>query len=131
MWGLGVLLFTLLTGHSPHRNNNAQSNATASDGEDQNDNLIVNIRSSMERPLEFPAHVSKAAQELIGNMLVVRVDDRIDTDEIARAEWMTASPSKMTAVAAAAAAGTSAHASGGSPLKKKPSSSILKALFSK
>jgi serine/threonine protein kinase KIN1/2 len=106
VWGLGVLLYTMLVGKPPHRQ--------PTNGDP--DQLVSNIRSSMERPLEFPSRVSSSAQELIGHMLTVNVDDRIDVDLILKTNWLVGGgPVSPRA------------ASNGPVLKKKPS--LLKSLF--
>jgi serine/threonine protein kinase len=112
VWGLGVLLYTLLVGRAPHRQ--------PTNGDP--DQLVFNIRSSMERPLEFPARVSASAQQLIGQMLTVNIDDRIDIDGILSASWLgsAAPPSPRDG-------SNGSHVTGKPMLKKKPS--IIKSLF--
>ncbi|KAJ6934293.1 hypothetical protein NC651_009358 [Populus alba x Populus x berolinensis] len=70
-WSCGVILFVLLSGHLPFRNENAMK-------------MYVKI---LKAEYEFPPWISKDAKRLISNLLVVDPEKRITIPEIRANSW--------------------------------------------
>ncbi|CAK7336298.1 unnamed protein product [Dovyalis caffra] len=71
IWSCGVILFVLLSGYLPFRNENAMK-------------LYVKI---LKAEYEFPPWISKDARRLISSLLVVDPEKRITIPEIMRNTW--------------------------------------------
>ncbi|KAG6781510.1 hypothetical protein POTOM_014420 [Populus tomentosa] len=70
-WSCGVILFVLLSGHLPFRNENAIK-------------MYVKI---LKAEYEFPPWISRDAKRLISNLLVVDPEERITIPEIRANSW--------------------------------------------
>lgn len=70
-WSCGVILFVLLSGHLPFRNENAMK-------------MYVKI---LKAEYEFPPWISRDAKRLISNLLVVDPEKRITIPEIRANSW--------------------------------------------
>jgi serine/threonine protein kinase len=82
VWSCGVILFAMLAGYLPFDDDPANPHG-------DNITLLYKYILSEPTPLNFPAHVSESARDLIRRMLTPDPEKRVSVHEVIRHPWLT------------------------------------------